>query len=53
MLAASGEPHRPIFTGLCQLSSIKFTGAASKKNIAKQMAFRAVLDIPVGNLVTD
>lgn len=42
---AYGEPHRPIFTGECQLSSIKRTGTASKKTIAKQLAFHAVLDI--------
>lgn len=42
---ACGDPHRPVFTGECQLSSIKRTGTASKKSIAKQLAFRAVLDI--------
>lgn len=42
---ACGDPHRPIFTYECQLSSIKRTGTASKKSLAKQLAFRAVLDI--------
>lgn len=42
---ACGDPHRPIFTGECQLASIKCTGTASKKSNAKQLAFRAVLDI--------
>lgn len=40
-----GEPHRPTFTGICQLSSIKRTGSASKKSTAKQLAFRAILDL--------
>lgn len=40
-----GEPHRPVFIGICQLSSIKRTGTASKKSTAKQLAFRAILDL--------
>lgn len=42
---AYGEPHRPIFTGICELSSIKRTGTASKKSVAKQLAFHAILEI--------
>lgn len=42
---AYGDPHRPTFEAECQLASIKRTGKASKKTIAKQLAFRAVLDI--------
>lgn len=42
---AYGEPHRPTFTVICQLSSIKRTGTYSTKKGAKQIAARAVLDI--------
>ena len=42
---AYGEPHRPVFTVKCQLSSIIRTGTYSTKKGAKQIAARAVLDI--------
>lgn len=42
---AYGEPHRPMFTVSCQLSSIKRTGTFSTKKIAKQIAARAVIDV--------
>lgn len=42
---ACGEPHRPVFTVLCQLSSIKRTGVFSTKKGAKQIAARLVLEI--------
>lgn len=45
MLQACGDPHRPIFTVKCQLSSISRTGTYSTKKGAKQIAARAVLDI--------
>lgn len=45
MKQAYGESHRPVFTVECQLSSIKRTGTASQKSVAKQLAFRAVIDI--------
>lgn len=40
-----GEEHCPIFTAVCQLSSIKCSGSSSTKKIAKQIAARAVLDV--------
>lgn len=45
MQQAYGEPHRPVFTVFCQLSSIKRTGIYSTKRGAKQLAARAVLNI--------
>lgn len=45
MLQACGDPHRPVFTVKCQLSSISRTGTYSTKKGAKQIAARAVLDI--------
>lgn len=45
MLQACGDPHRPVFTVKCQLSSISRTGTFSTKKGAKQIAARAVLDI--------
>lgn len=45
MQQAYGEPHRPVFTVICQLSTIKRTGIFSTKKGAKQIAARAVLDI--------
>lgn len=45
MQQACGEPHRPVFTVLCQLSSIKRTGVFSTKKGAKQIAARLVLEI--------
>lgn len=45
MLQACGDPHRPVFTVKCQLSSICRTGTFSTKKGAKQIAARAVLDI--------
>lgn len=45
MQQAYGDPHRPMFTYKCQLSSISRTGTFSTKKGAKQIAARAVLDI--------
>lgn len=45
MLQACGEPHKPLFTVLCQLASIKRTGIALTKKVAKQIAARRVLKI--------
>lgn len=47
-MQACGEPHRPSFTVLCQLSSIKRTGTFYTKRGAKQIAARAVLNIIQG-----
>lgn len=40
-----GEPHKPVFTVLCTLSSIKCTGTFSTKKGAKQIAARKMLEI--------
>lgn len=40
-----GEQHSPIFTAVCQVSSIKRSASSSTKKNAKQIAARAVLDI--------
>lgn len=40
-----GADHCPIFTAVCELSSIKRTGSASTKQNAKQIAARAVLEV--------
>lgn len=45
MQQAYGDPHRPVFTYKCQLSSISRTGTYSTKKGAKQIAARAVLEI--------
>lgn len=44
-MQASGEPHRPEFTVVCQLSHIKCTGTASTKKGAKQIAAQSMLSI--------
>lgn len=44
-MQASGEPHKPEFTVICQLASIKRTGRFSTKKGAKQIAAQAMLDI--------
>lgn len=45
VLQAYGEPHKPIFTVICQVASIKRTGTASTKKTAKQIAAREMLAI--------
>lgn len=45
MKRAYGEPHAPVFTVICQLSSISRTGTHSTKKGAKQIAARAVLEV--------
>lgn len=44
-MQACGEPHRPEFTVVCQVSSIKCTGTASTKKGAKQIAAQSMLTI--------
>lgn len=44
-MQACGEPHRPQFTIICKLASIKRTGTFSTKKGAKQLAAKAMLDI--------
>lgn len=44
-LQASGEPHRPLFTFVCKLSSVKRIGTFTTKRGAKQIAARRVLEI--------
>lgn len=44
-IQAFGEPHRPMFTYTCQLSSIKRNGTFSTKKGAKQIAARTVLEL--------
>lgn len=45
MRQACGEPHRPEFTVVCQLSHIKCTGKASTKKGAKEIAAQSMLSI--------
>lgn len=42
---ASGEPHRPEFTVICSLASVKRVGRYSTKKSAKQLAAQAMLDV--------
>lgn len=44
-MQASGEPHRPQFTVICQMSSIKRTGKFTTKKGAKQIAALAMLKV--------
>lgn len=44
-MQACGEPHRPQFTIVCKLASIKRTGTFSTKKGAKQLAAQAMLDV--------
>lgn len=44
MQRTGGKDHLPIFSAVCEVSSIKCTAVASNKKDAKQFAARAVLD---------
>lgn len=44
-MQACGEPHRPQFTSICKLASIKRTGTFSTKKGAKQLAAKAMLEV--------
>lgn len=41
---SSGQPHKPLFTYICQVSNIKRTGTFSTKKGAKQIAARNMIE---------
>lgn len=45
VMQASGEPHRPEFTVICEMASIKRTGKFTTKKGAKQNAAAAMLEV--------